>query len=162
MTYFMGLDIALANNGICLIDENSNIILSELFKTKKSDVIEKRIVDLKDYVFKLINNPNHEIKSIYMEGLSYGSSGNSFAQICGMHYYLRCFIYNNFESINFKIIEPTKLKKFITGKGQCKKDLMLLYIYKNFGVEFQDDNIADAYGLSKMAQKDFQLEDGDK
>lgn len=155
MKYFLGLDIALANNGICLLDENSNIIISDIIKTKTEDNIEKRILYLKDQIFEIMNKYK-DINSIYMEGLSYGSSGNSFAQICGMHYYLRCSLFKNFNSTNFKVIEPTKLKKFITGKGQCKKDLILLCVYKNFGVEFDNDNLADAYGLSKMALTDFE------
>jgi crossover junction endodeoxyribonuclease RuvC len=144
MKYFLGLDVALTNNGICLIDENAKIIKTEVF-IPKSNIIEERISEI-------INNINSFVEDynplIYLEGLSYGSRGRSFSEICGVHYSIRCFFYNK---SNIVIIEPTKLKKFITGKGQCKKELILLYVYKKFGEEFDNNNIADAYGLARMA-----------
>lgn len=151
---FLGLDIALAKNGICLINENGDLIISDVFKTNNSDIIENRIKKLIDEILKIINE--NEIEKIYLEGLSYGSSGNSFAQICGMHYTLRYEILNNC-NIDVTIIEPNKLKKFITGKGNCKKDLILLNVYKKFGVEFDDDNLADAYSLARMALEDYKI-----
>ena len=43
------------------------------------------------------------------------------------------------------------LKKYATGKGTAKKQEMLLQIYKRWGVEFNDDNAADAYALARLA-----------
>jgi Holliday junction resolvasome RuvABC endonuclease subunit len=43
------------------------------------------------------------------------------------------------------------IKKFITGTGTAKKELMLLKVYKKFGEEFQDNNICDAFCLGKLA-----------
>jgi crossover junction endodeoxyribonuclease RuvC len=43
------------------------------------------------------------------------------------------------------------LKKYATGKGTSKKQEMLLQIYKRWGVEFSDDNAADAYALARLA-----------
>jgi crossover junction endodeoxyribonuclease RuvC len=43
------------------------------------------------------------------------------------------------------------LKKYATGKGTAKKQEMLLQMYKRWGVEFNDDNAADAYALARLA-----------
>ena len=59
------------------------------------------------------------------------------------------------KNINYKVITPGTLKKFVTGKGQCKKDLILLKVYKKWGEEFDDNNLADAYSLARMAIEDF-------
>lgn len=48
-------------------------------------------------------------------------------------------------------IPPMTLKKFASGKGNSKKQEMLLQIYKRWGVEFNDDNAADAYALARLA-----------
>ena len=48
-------------------------------------------------------------------------------------------------------IPPMTLKKYATGKGTAKKQEMLLQIYKRGGVEFNDDNAADAYALARLA-----------
>lgn len=50
------------------------------------------------------------------------------------------------------IVPPTSLKKFVTGSGSAAKDNMLLGVYKKWGVEYRDNNLADAYGLARMAE----------
>ena len=50
-------------------------------------------------------------------------------------------------------IPPMTLKKYATGKGTSKKQEMLMQMYKRWGVEFTDDNAADAYALSRLAGK---------
>jgi len=47
---------------------------------------------------------------------------------------------------------PTELKKFITGKGNAKKQIIIQQVYKKYGIEFEDDNLADAFVLAKMAE----------
>lgn len=48
-------------------------------------------------------------------------------------------------------VAPMSLKKFAAGKGTAKKQEMLMQIYKRWGVEFNDDNAADAYTLARIA-----------
>lgn len=50
-------------------------------------------------------------------------------------------------------VPPMTLKKYASGKGNAKKQEMLLQIYKRWGVEFNDDNAADAYGLARLASE---------
>jgi hypothetical protein len=48
-------------------------------------------------------------------------------------------------------VPPTSLKKYVTGKGTgVQKNQMLLEVYKKWGVSFDDDNVADAYGLARF------------
>lgn len=49
------------------------------------------------------------------------------------------------------IVAPTMVKKYATGKGVAPKNGMLLAVYKRWGVEFKDDNLADAYTLARIA-----------
>jgi Holliday junction resolvasome RuvABC endonuclease subunit len=49
------------------------------------------------------------------------------------------------------LVPPMTLKKFVTGVGNAKKNEMLLKTYQAWGIEFNDDNAADAYGLAMMA-----------
>jgi Holliday junction resolvasome RuvABC endonuclease subunit len=48
-------------------------------------------------------------------------------------------------------IPPMTLKKYAAGKGNAKKQEMLMQIFKRYGVEFNDDNAADAYALGRLA-----------
>lgn len=50
------------------------------------------------------------------------------------------------------IVGTTALKKFVSGNGTTKKNNMLLSVYKKWGFETTDDNIADAFWLAKVAE----------
>lgn len=50
------------------------------------------------------------------------------------------------------IVPPPSLKKFVTAKGNAAKNQMLLGVYKQWNVEFSDDNQADAYALEKFGE----------
>lgn len=49
-------------------------------------------------------------------------------------------------------VPPTSVKKFATGSGTAKKNEILLSVYKRWGVEFRDDNLADSFVLARIAE----------
>ena len=71
------------------------------------------------------------------------------AQLGAAHYIARVLLHER--NIEFDIVSPSTLKKFVTGKGNCKKDLVLLKVFQKWGVEFSDNNLADAYSLARFA-----------
>ena len=48
-----------------------------------------------------------------------------------------------------QIVQPSVVKKYATGKGNAKKNEVLLHVYKKWGVEFDDDNAADSYVIAR-------------
>jgi len=56
------------------------------------------------------------------------------------------------DEVKFVEVPPTSLKKFVTGKGNVKKNLMLLAVYKRWDFDTEDDNEADAYGLAQFGR----------
>ena len=48
---------------------------------------------------------------------------------------------------------PTILKKFITGKGNAKKEDIKLALYKKYQKEFKNSDEADAYALTMFGLK---------
>lgn len=54
------------------------------------------------------------------------------------------------------VIAPTKLKKYTTGRGTAAKNEMLLGVFKKWGVDYKDDNLADAYSLARAAHAWFE------
>lgn len=149
MANFFGLDFAFANNGVIVLDEDAKIIRQEVVKTTNKQTDEARLIHLRDYVSSNVKDGD----IVYIEGLSYGSIGLAKAQMSAVHYVIRILLKER--EIQYKVIEPTVLKKFITGKGQCKKDLILLKVFKRWNVEFEISDLADAYGLARMAMEDY-------
>ena len=66
---------------------------------------------------------------------------------------LACYHYIGGEGSYPVKVPPTMVKKFATNKGNAKKNEVMLGVYKNFGVEFADDNMADSYVIARISAK---------
>jgi len=146
---FIGIDLSLTGTGFIMLDGDCEIVESKLIKTDSKSEIEDRINYIYNSIYNFINK-YEEDKFINIEGLSYNSKGSSIMQLAGLHYFVRINLNNN--NLKYLITPPSTLKKFVSGKGNCKKDLILLNVYKHWGVEFDDNNLADAYCLSRMSR----------
>lgn len=143
---FVGLDLSFRSTGLTVLSDSSDILSQELITNLTKEPIEQRIISISDRVFSVIEEFSPFI--VYMEGLSFSSSGQASLDLAGLHFYIRVFLHSNYPG-EFYIIPPTTLKKYVTGTGRCQKNLMLLKTYKKFGVEFNDDNLCDSYCLAR-------------
>lgn len=142
---FIGIDLSLNATGIVILNEEEKVIKEEIISSNSKDEIEVRLISIRNAISKLISNS----KVIYVEGLSYMSVSSTMAQLAALNFVIRVWLYEN--NFNFKIVAPTQLKKFVSGKGNSKKSLMIKEVYKKWGYDTEDDNLADAYGLARMA-----------
>lgn len=149
---FVGIDASLNNTGVVLLNEAGEIVDKKLIKTKpdKFDSYECRILYILDQLSFL---KDLDIHTANIEGISYSSKGQSTFELAGLNFFIRMYLYQN--GIKFEVTPPTSVKKFLTGTGNCKKNLMLLHAYKNYGLEFSDDNICDAWSLSMIIYKKY-------
>jgi len=148
---FVGMDPSYNNFAIVILDQDANIVDQQLFGSTKTTEVEDRLIELEkkyDFIPHIVS-----LHSICIEGPSYSSNGAFILQMGALHYMIRIMFKR--QKVNFKVIAPTTLKKFVTGSGRAKKDLMLLKVYKRWGVEFSDDNLADAYSLARMALEEY-------
>ena len=151
---FVGVDPSYNGFAIIVVDKKGEIIEQKLLSSDTKKEAEERILEL-EKEFKFIPTI-HSLHSVCIEGPSFSSNGQFILQMGALHYYLRLFLLK--KKVQYKIVAPGTLKKFVAGDGRAKKDLMLLKTYKKWGVEFDDDNLADAYGLARMALEDFDNE----
>jgi Holliday junction resolvasome RuvABC endonuclease subunit len=111
-----------------------------------ADIMEWLDVKIEDLLFERLT-----IKDIAMEGTVLASQS---ALVLGeLSATVKLTLWNFFDD-HLKTplqIPPMTLKKYATGKGTAKKQEMLLQIYKRWGIEFNDDNAADAYSLARLA-----------
>ncbi len=151
---FVGIDPSFNSTGIIVLDQDAKLVEQKNFSLAKYDEIEEKLINFEyeiSFIPKIIR-----LGGVYIEGPSYMSSGKFVLQMGALHFLLRLFLYKR--EVFYKVVAPGSLKKFVTGKGNAKKDLMLLKVYKKWGVEFEVDDLADAYGLARMSLEDFKNE----
>jgi len=148
---FVGMDPSFNGFAIIVLDKDANIIEQKLVSSNTKSEVEDRLLEL-EKEYKFVKNIIC-LRSVFIEGPSYSSNGNFVLQMGALHYMIRIMLKT--ADINYKIIAPGTLKKFAAGDGRAKKDLMLLNVYKKWGVEFDDDNLADAYSLARMALEEY-------
>jgi crossover junction endodeoxyribonuclease RuvC len=149
---FVGLDPSINATGVVILDDCENIVGQRTFSVKDKDkMFERSLIKYEEeisFLTKILN-----LGSVYIEGPSYQSAGQAVLQMGALHFCTRVYLFK--AGINYRVIAPGTLKKFVTGKGNAKKEVMLLKTYKKWGVEFTDNNLCDAYSLARLALEDF-------
>lgn len=113
----------------------------------------ERLIDIRQFLFDHLDyvSEKHEIQKVAMEGTVLASHS---ALVLGeLSALVKTTIYDYFDDdTRFPtLVPPMTLKKYASGKGNAKKQEMLLQMYKRWGVEFNDDNAADSYALARLA-----------
>jgi len=148
--FFVGVDPSYNGTAVIVLDENANIVEKLLYKSVGESVEERlwAINKTLSFIPKIVG-----LKRVYLEGPSYSSNGAFQLQMGALHFMIRMMLYK--KKIKYEIIAPGTLKKFVAGNGSAKKEHMLLNVYKKWGIEFEDNNLADAYGLARMSYEGF-------
>lgn len=146
----LGIDPSLTALGVCALSGDSH--RSWLIKPKKTGALRLREVQhaLQDIFFEVgIENVDLSV----IEGYSFGSKGTQAHKIGEGGGAIKLALLDTFgpkTDPGFPyIVAPSSLKKFTLGNGGAKKNEMLLGVFKKWGIEFKDDNEADAYALAR-------------
>lgn len=113
----------------------------------------ERLVDIRTWLvdhFMWLEEQDLDVTDIAMEGTVLASHA---ALVLGeLSATVRLAIYDHYDDyLKYPLkVPPMTLKKYAAGKGNAKKQEMLLQIYKRWGVEFNDDNAADSYALARL------------
>ena len=145
----MGVDTS-TKTGYVILTEDAEVLKVGVLHYKPE---ENRFARFERYEQDLLHLAQcYEVDLVMIEGYSYaGKFNNSLQYELGAC--IRMMLYKN--EIAFVEVSPAGLKKFVTGKGNCKKDLMLLNVYKRWDFDTSDDNEADAYGLAQFGRAMF-------
>lgn len=84
---------------------------------------------------------------ICIEG--FGFASQQAIQLGGIGWGIRMAMYRR--NLSYTEVGPAAVKKFATGKGNTKKDEMVLPIFRKWGFENKSDNVRDAYVLAQIA-----------
>ena len=113
----------------------------------------ERLVDIRTWLLDhlmWLEEQGLEVTDIAMEGTVLASHA---ALVLGeLSATIRLALYDHYDDLlRFPLkVPPMTLKKYAAGKGNAKKQEMLLQIYKRWGIEFNDDNAADSYALARL------------
>lgn len=140
---FVGIDPS-TKTGLVILEDNKVHTAIEVTSKEKRD--PHRFMDIAKTVMKYITD--HDV--ICIEGFSYSSRGAAVSVQYGIGWILRSELIK--AGLNYYDVPPSSVKKFATGRGNVKKDEMVLPIYKRWGFEHSSDNVRDAFVLAQMAR----------
>jgi hypothetical protein len=85
---------------------------------------------------------------VAIEGYAHGSAfeREHMGELGG---YLKLLLWQ--AGVPYLIVPPGVLKKYVTGKGNAAKAIMLKEVYRRWGYDTESDDQADAYGLARFA-----------
>lgn len=149
---YLGIDQSLTGFAATFLGKDDKYI-TYVFKANGSGIV--RLFNLASWLEDLL--ATYKVIDIAMEApVKMSHSALISGELFGL---VRMEIYEHYlghEPTCFPLqVSPAMLKKFVTGKGTgVQKNQMLLQTYKKWGVEFNDDNAADSYGLARIARGD--------
>lgn len=145
----LGLDQSLVETGYYFDEKNYGTI-----KTKSKGT--ERLLYIRNELKTIIEKFKPTV--IVTENYSFGTKGRGFymGELGGI---IKLLCHDL--GIKLVIILPSHLKKFMTGKGNSKKSVMLLSIYKKYDFETNNDNIADAFSLHKFYEEYLRWKNGE-
>ena len=148
MSCVVGLDLSLRSTGCCAIDDDSKSVIACCLVNAEKDVYGvQRLAFLINRISYFVEK--HKPRMVAIEGYAFASNMAYAREIAELGGIVKLWLHR--AHVPFELVAPTKLKKFATGKGNAKKNQMLLAVYKKWGVEFSNDNEADAYALARFA-----------
>lgn len=149
-TRVLGIDPSLVSTGLVVVDAQGKRIREKVAGTVPGEVLP-RLQAITDQVLIMVGTFKPSL--VVMEGLSYGSKGGMQFDRTGLHYVMRFLIsqYHPALGKGIKIVPPTTLKKWVTTKGNSKKEDMKLAVFKRWMVDYSaaPNDLCDAYCLAR-------------
>lgn len=141
-TNILGIDPGTANIGIVIIDNYGVVLYKECWKPPNKGV--ERLLWVGDELAKLVDK--YKIRDAAIEGYSYMSKwrAHDLGEVGGI---IRVSLHEM--GVRYSVVPPPTLKKFVTGKGNTKKELVPMHVFKKWGEEFEDTHTCDAYSLCR-------------
>lgn len=140
---FVGIDASLTAFAVCAYQAGA--YESHVFypSTKGAE----RLAEISDYLLSYLSR--YEVADIFMEGMFVGHR-NVANPLGELHGVVKEKLYRA-HGISPVLVPPSTMKKYVCGTGKSvSKAMVMMMVYKKWGVEIHEDNAADAYALARM------------
>jgi crossover junction endodeoxyribonuclease RuvC len=134
----LGLDLSLTATGWCV---GSSVVEWGIHDMKKLAGMERLAA-----IQTAVQEQARTADLIVLEDFAFGAKGQAVFEIAGLGYLIRYWLWKN--SHRFVLVSPTQLKKFITGRGNVNKEIVIREVYRRWGHVVDDNNQADAIVLA--------------
>lgn len=166
MIGFIGLDLSLTNTAICACGRwdaslpdgvwrealsGSDYTFFRLHQPASIPTMERwrrivlRLMDVIEAVQRGGLDP-----WLLIEGYAFGAVRSPHSNPYELGGVVRYELYN--ADVRWAAINPTTLKKFVTGSGRAPKSQVLKEVLRRWGLDLKDDNEADAFGLARLGE----------
>lgn len=150
---YVGIDPSLTGYGLALWSAGGEEAQTFLLTTSASETYAKRLTEIRDLLVRVLGPIKAQVAMICMERPAYDASG---AFTGGLTHAATAFGLVDVFGLDDPRVAPVlvagnTLKKFVTGKGVGKKALMVKWVYKKWGFDTESDDLADAFGLARLA-----------
>lgn len=136
----IGIDLSTCT-GVAIVDSGKQVKHAEEIEFKKATGFD-RICSIAIRIMELRNQFNPDFAVI--EGYGFGNA-HTLATLVEIGTVVRYFLWQ--ENYPYLLVPPNSLKKFATGSGNAKKEMMILEVFKQWGFTAKTNNIADAVCL---------------
>jgi len=157
---YMGIDPSLTGTGVVVLNEEGRLLEAHTFsallpKKKKGEKWSAAVI--RGFLLGRCLGLLQEIVNVVLrvqpalvvqeDLVSFGSNMRGAKDLA----YLSGLIEDRLDGcqVKLQLVTPTDLKKFVTQKAKVDKSAMRLRTFQRWGVEFEDDNQTDAYGLAR-------------
>lgn len=143
----MAIDPSLSNTGFAMW-ENDKIVTC-CVGSKQRGI--PRLIEIRNHICRLLDF--YKIDLIFIEGYAYGSGlgGSRNIDLGELGGVLRVMFYE--KKIPYVEIVPQHLKKYVTGKGNANKELMMKVAKEKYGIDFKNNDECDAYGMYLLGKE---------
>lgn len=155
MKISVGVDTSFTGTGFAIKDDNG--FTFKTIKTKPEDFKDDtdRICFIRDEIIKSIP----EGATVYIEDVfvGHGPSAGASLRLALLAGCVRAGLRD--KGIAFTIVQPTMVKKYITGKGNAHKDLIMMKVLQKYGIETTNNNESDSVVMAAMNYEGYKVEE---
>lgn len=143
--FYVGIDPSTLTGFVIL---NANMLVVEAREIVLSKGVKSTNSEIQEYGREIVRQIPANSK-ISIEWFALSAKGDAVSALYGIGYAIRYAL--NDANMEYFDVTPSALKKFTTGKGTSKKEIMIKEVYKRWGYEHDSNNVIDAYALARHA-----------